>query len=215
MTSPSLADLENAQHLGANLRALRQCSGLTQAELAERANISRAYLAALERGLSSATKAPPRPSRSLLGAIASALGVDLAALRDGSSENKSEPAPVQPTLWEATPGLLSFKALAGETTLRPGKRWTWPEAEGVIHVEAYERADLGLEPNCQVLVRRQNVGDSPEGLCLIAQGGTWRWERIAQIQQRAFTLAPDGSYQPLAPDANIVAQAIAIIRQVD
>lgn len=212
MTSPSLTDLENARQLGTNLRALRQQAGLTQAELAKSANLSRAYLAALERGFSSATKAPPHPSRSLLRAIAAALGVDLAALRDDSNERKSEP--VQPHLWEAAPGLQSFEAIAGETTLQPGRRWTWPEAEGVIQVEANERADLGLESNCQVLVRRQNVGDAPEGLCLIAQGGTWRWERIARIQQRAFSLAPDGSYQPLAPDASIVAQGIAIIRQI-
>lgn len=214
MTSLSTTDLQNARQLGANLRTLRQQAGLTQAELAERADISRAYLAALERGFSSATKAPPHPSRALLRALATALGVDPAALRDGSSERQSEPPPVQPSLWEAAPGLQSFEPVEGETTLRPGKHWTWPEAEGVVQVAASERADLGLAPDCQVLVRRQ-MGDSPEGLCLISQGGTWRWERIARIQARAFALAPDGSYQPLAPDASIVAQGIAIIRQVD
>ena len=59
--------------LGALLRAQRRAADLSLRELAERTNVSNAYLSQLERGLH-------EPSLSVLKAIASALGVPLGSL---------------------------------------------------------------------------------------------------------------------------------------
>jgi transcriptional regulator with XRE-family HTH domain len=61
--------------LGALLRAQRVAAELSLRELAERTNVSNAYLSQLERGMH-------EPSLTVLRAIASALGVPLGSLLD-------------------------------------------------------------------------------------------------------------------------------------
>jgi transcriptional regulator with XRE-family HTH domain len=61
------------QVLGAAIRAERVAAGLSQRDLAERTDVSNAYLSQIERGLH-------EPSISVLTAIARALDVSLAAL---------------------------------------------------------------------------------------------------------------------------------------
>jgi transcriptional regulator with XRE-family HTH domain len=76
--------------LGALLRAQRVAAELSLRELAERTNVSNAYLSQLERGLH-------EPSLTVLRAIASALGLPLAALLDRAGlleggDSEAEPA---------------------------------------------------------------------------------------------------------------------------
>lgn len=78
--------------LGALLRAHRVAAELSLRELAERTNVSNAYLSQLERGLH-------EPSLTVLRAIASALSVPLGSLldgagllEDGDGEGEGEPA---------------------------------------------------------------------------------------------------------------------------
>lgn len=59
--------------LGENVRALRRERGLTQEELAARAEMERSYVSDLERGTRN-------PSVRALGRLAEALGVEPAAL---------------------------------------------------------------------------------------------------------------------------------------
>lgn len=200
-------DLKHAQELGAKIRWLREKAGLTQNELATRSGISRAYLAALERGLSSATQAPPNPSRRLLKAIATALGIEFETLKEQTKSQESSPR-------QSKTALKRFKLLPGEAHLQPDEPWAWPEADGVVKVETADRPELGLEVGAMVLVRK-GVSESESGLCLIAQEGSWSWEYVARIQQRPFVMARDGSYHPLAATAVIAARAIAILRQVE
>lgn len=61
------------QALGALLRAQRMTAGLSLRELAERTQVSNAYLSQIERGMH-------EPSLRVLNAIANALGVPLATL---------------------------------------------------------------------------------------------------------------------------------------
>jgi transcriptional regulator with XRE-family HTH domain len=77
--------------LGALLRAQRMSAELSLRELAERTNVSNAYLSELERGLH-------EPSLRVLRAIASALGTPLAStlasagvLGDEEGERRAEP----------------------------------------------------------------------------------------------------------------------------
>lgn len=58
----------------AALTAIRELSGLSQAELARRANISQGYISEIEKGAK-------RPSPSMVLRIAETLGVPVAALR--------------------------------------------------------------------------------------------------------------------------------------
>jgi transcriptional regulator with XRE-family HTH domain len=60
--------------LGRVMRRLREGRGLTQVELAQRAQVSQGYLAALEGGLKT------NPSLSTLTKLATALGVPVAEL---------------------------------------------------------------------------------------------------------------------------------------
>jgi transcriptional regulator with XRE-family HTH domain len=66
-------DRTKLEALGSLIRARRSASGLSLRDLAERAKVSNAYLSQIERGLH-------EPSLSVLGAIAAALDVPLAAL---------------------------------------------------------------------------------------------------------------------------------------
>jgi transcriptional regulator with XRE-family HTH domain len=70
---PEAAFKAQLQALGALIRAQRQSAGLSLRELAERTNVSNAYLSQLERGRH-------EPSLTVLKAVADALGVPLAAL---------------------------------------------------------------------------------------------------------------------------------------
>jgi transcriptional regulator with XRE-family HTH domain len=72
--------------LGALIRAQRVTAGLSLRDLAERTNVSNAYLSQIERGLH-------EPSISVLGAIAAALDVSLEALlaRAGLLAPEAEP----------------------------------------------------------------------------------------------------------------------------
>jgi transcriptional regulator with XRE-family HTH domain len=63
-----------AQTLGIAVRRLREGRRLTQVELAQRAQVSQGYLAALESGLKT------NPSLSTLTKLATALGVPVAKL---------------------------------------------------------------------------------------------------------------------------------------
>jgi len=63
--------------LGAVLRDRRQAAGLSLRELAERADVSNAYLSQLERGLH-------EPSLGVLRAVTAALGLDLGTVLAGA-----------------------------------------------------------------------------------------------------------------------------------
>jgi len=63
--------------LGALLRDRRQAAGLSLRELAERADVSNAYLSQLERGLH-------EPSLGVLRAVTAALGLDLGTVLAGA-----------------------------------------------------------------------------------------------------------------------------------
>jgi transcriptional regulator with XRE-family HTH domain len=78
--------------LGELLRAQRLAGGLTLRELAERTNVSNAYLSQLERGLH-------EPSLSVLRAVASALGLPLGVLltRAGVLENEGDGSALRDT----------------------------------------------------------------------------------------------------------------------
>jgi len=169
--------------LGDRLRSLRAERGLTQTELASRAGLSRAYLAALERGLSSATKRPPNPTRGTLSAIARALGVTVESLRAPRAAPEPSSAPIHAP-------------------------WQPPEADAVEVVTA-DVSELGLVTGDQVFVRNDPAA---EGVCLLRQGLTARWSQIARIGDRPFELAPDGSYRPLGNGVRVVGRAIALVR---
>lgn len=188
------------------LRDLRQAADLTQTELARRAGISRAYLAALERGWSSATKAPPNPSRQLLAAIAQALGVTLADLR---GIQPSLPLPFQSPV--PAPDLELLGAAPGPM---PGQAspWQLPEADGVVQVAAGVDEALGLAPGDRVLVRYLADGAVAEGLCLLESKKAWSWGRIAMIANQPYLGAPDGSFRPMPKETRAIALAIALVR---
>lgn len=190
------------------LRDLRQAAGLTQTELATRAGISRAYLAALERGWSSATKAPPNPSRQLLSAIAHALGLTVADLR---GLQPSLPLPFQPPA--PPPGLELLGAAPGPL---PGtsKPWELPAADGVVQVQEGVDEALGLSAGDWVLIRRLAPDEVAEGLCLLEAKATWSWGRIARIANQPYVSAPDGSFRPMPKELKAIAAAIALIRPI-
>ncbi len=192
--------------LAQRLRDLRQAAELTQTELASRAGISRAYLAALERGWSSATKAPPNPSRELLSSLAHALGVTVADLR---GMQPSLPLPFQPPA--PAPGLELLGAAPGP---RPGRTsgWELPAADGVVRVEAGVDEALGLSPGDHVLIRHLVAGVTAEGLCLLEGESGWSWGRIALIAGLPYVSAPDGSFRPMPKATRAIARAIALVR---
>lgn len=192
--------------LARRLRDLRQAAGLTQTELAARAGISRAYLAALERGWSSATKAPPNPSRALLSAIAQSLGVTVADLR---GQEPMPPLPFQPPV--SRPGLELLGSAPGASASATGP-WEWPTADGVVQVASGVDETLGLALGDWVLVRRLAAGEPAEGLCLLEQGQAWSWGRIALIAQQPYVSAPDGSFHPMPKERRAIARAIALVK---
>lgn len=198
--------MQAAPELAQRLRDLRRAAGLTQTELASRAGMSRAYLAALERGWSSATKAPPNPSRELLGSLAHALGVTVADLR---GLQPSLPLPFQP----APQPLLELLGTApGPVPARP-TAWEVPSADGVVRVGSEDEA-LGLVAGDEVLVRRLAAGEAAEGLCLLERAGGWSWGRIAMIAGQPYVSAPDGSFRPMPKDLRAIARAIALFRNL-
>ena len=77
--------------LGALLRAQRVAADLSLRELAERTNVSNAYLSQLERGLH-------EPSLTVLRAIASALGVPLGSLLDRAGLLERGDAEAEPAM---------------------------------------------------------------------------------------------------------------------
>lgn len=188
--------------LSARLRSLRATANLTQKALAERAQLSRAYLAALERGLHSGTQAPPRPSRAVLSRLAIALGVPPAELLQGPLPFAAE-AMVSLPCWGEAPG---------PNMPEVDVPWRWPEAEAVVHVTAGVAPGLGLEAGDSVLVRTCLPGSAPQGLCLFASRGTWQWGRVGYIQDRPYLEAADGSYRPLSIGCEVLARAIAVVR---
>ncbi|HEY9898735.1 MAG TPA: helix-turn-helix transcriptional regulator [Pantanalinema sp.] len=205
MVPPSRGD-----RLAERLSELRKAAGLTQVQLAERAGISRAYLAALERGLSSATKAPPNPSREILDALARALGLDRAALLGQPERQTALPFPEEAAASLSRLGFAPAPAPGGEA-----EAWALPVADGVVEVADGVDEALGLSPGDGVLVRTLAPGaEAPEGLCLIETGGAWTWGRLARIAGQPFASAPDGSYRPLGKGAVVRAEAIALVRRL-
>ncbi|MBO9541882.1 helix-turn-helix transcriptional regulator [bacterium] len=200
-----------AERLAERLSELRKAASMTQSQLAERAGISRAYLAALERGFSSATKAPPNPSRQVLEDLARALGVERAALLGDRTHQPSLPFPEPSPL----PALRHLGCAPGPVPAEDGSPWALPEAEGVVEVGLEVDEGLGLVPGDSVLIRWLSpVDEEPEGLCLIEQSGRWAWGRIAYIAKQPFMSAPDGSYRPFPKGAIAKAVAIALVRRL-
>lgn len=191
------------------LRDLRLAAGLTQMALARRAGISRAYLAALERGWSSATKAPPNPSRQLLGAIAQVLGLSVAEL---TGSQPSLPLPFQAP--SPVPGL---ELLGGAPGPQPFKSspWELPEADGIFRVHAGVDEALGLSSGDEVLIRRLGPDDVADGLCLLETRDSWSWGRIALIAKAPYVSAPDGSFRPMPEGTRAIAVAIALVRPLN
>lgn len=198
-----------APELAQRLRDLRRAADLTQTELASRAGISRAYLAALERGFSSATKAPPNPSRELLASLAHALGVTVADLR---GIQPTLPLPLQLPSPASGPDLLG--AAPGPRSGGQGD-WRLPESDGVVAVQAGVDEGLGLVPGDHVLVRRLGPDERAEGLCLLESGKTWTWGRLAWIASQPYVSAPDGSFRPLSKETRAIARAIALVRSLE
>jgi transcriptional regulator with XRE-family HTH domain len=199
-----------AERLAECLAELRKAAGLTQAQLAERVGISRAYLAALERGLSSATKAPPNPSRQILDALARELGLDRAALL-GEPERQTVLSFSEP----AAPLLLHLGFAPAPAAGGVSEAWALPVTDGVIEVAEGVDEALGLVPGDGVLIRHLAPGaETPEGLCLIESGGLWMWGRVVRISGQPFVSAPDGSYRPLGKGAVIRGEAIALVRRL-
>ncbi|HEY9854931.1 MAG TPA: helix-turn-helix transcriptional regulator [Stenomitos sp.] len=188
------------------LRDLRQAAGLTQLELATRAGISRAYLAALERGWSSATKAPPNPTRQVLSTLAHALGITVADLR---GQQPTLPLPFQ--MPAPQPGLELLGSAPGAKSSN-AEPWEWPAADGVVQVNPGVDEALGLMPGDWVLIRHLESGEVAEGLCLLEAAGTWSWGRIALIAQQPYVSAPDGSFRPMPKGMRAIARAIALTR---
>lgn len=172
---------------------MRQAAGLTQQELAGRAGISRAYLAALERGLSSATKAPPNPSRKLLHAIATGLSLTLEGLFEGPEPSGAS-------------GLVVFGDPAGASFVLPSN-------DGVVVVDEGIDPALGLCAKDVVLVRRLLPAESvPEGLCLFETPRGVRWGRVAHIGQQPYIEGIDKSFRPLGKQVTALAVGIAVLR---
>ncbi len=69
--------------IGGNIKKNRNSKGLTQKELAEKANISRSYLADVERNRYN-------PSIDTLKSLASALDINLIDLLNGSNNNQKQ-----------------------------------------------------------------------------------------------------------------------------
>lgn len=200
-----------AERLAERLSELRKAAGLTQSQLAERAGISRAYLAALERGLSSATKAPPNPSRAILDDLARSLGIERAALLGAADRQPVLPFP-EPS---AMPSLLRLGVAPGPAPRGEADPWGLPAADGVVEVAEGVDEALGLAPGDAVLIRLLAPGaEAPEGLCLIESAGAWAWGRVAYIAKQPFMSAPDGSYRPFAKGAVVRAAAIALVRRL-
>lgn len=201
----------NGEKLAERLPALRKAAGLTQTQLAERAGISRAYLAALERGLSSATKAPPNPSRAILDGLAHALGLSSRADLLGEPERQA----LLPFPGQATPALSRLGFAPAPAGGDEGEPWALPFADGVVEVTEGVDEALGLVPGDGVLIRSLEPADEPpEGLCLVEARGVWTWARVARIAGQPFVSAPDGSYRPLAKGTRIRAEAIALVRRL-
>lgn len=189
---------EVALALAERLRTLRAQRGLTQEALAARAQLSRAYLAALERGHHSATKAPPRPSRAVLLRLASALELPPQELLQPTLPAPPVTVSEAPPCWGEAPGAVG--------TPEP---WAWPAAEGVVRVSA---AGAGLVAGDVVLVRQWRGDEVPEGLSLLERQGAWSWGRLALIQGRTYLEAEDGAYHPLTGAWRPVARALGIWR---
>ena len=86
--------------LGAQLRTQRQGADLSLRELAQRTNVSNAYLSQVERGLH-------EPSLSVLRAITSALGVPLGSLLAGAGLlERTEPPGGDPAVRETEAAIL-------------------------------------------------------------------------------------------------------------
>jgi transcriptional regulator with XRE-family HTH domain len=91
--------------LGALLRAQRIAADLSLRELAERTNVSNAYLSQLERGLH-------EPSLSVLSAIASALEVPLGPLLTRVGMLQAPEADHDPSLRETEAAILRDRELS-------------------------------------------------------------------------------------------------------
>ncbi|AOH84273.1 XRE family transcriptional regulator [Sphingomonas panacis] len=76
--------MEAREILARNLRILRRVRGWSQEELADRAEIDRTYVSALERCIYAA-------SVDVLDRLAAALSVDVAALLDADAAESLEP----------------------------------------------------------------------------------------------------------------------------
>ena len=98
--------MADSQQLGVRLRQFRQAGDLSQAEVAGRARVSKAYVSQLERGLCK------QPSYEVLRRIATALGLSIAELT-------GEPLVWDPTLTGEVPG--SLRAFADSARLPEGE----------------------------------------------------------------------------------------------
>jgi len=173
------------ERLARNLRALRQARGLTQQALCEAAGLSRAYLAALERGLSSATRRPPRPTWPLLEAIARSLAVSLDDLVAGDGHLNEVPPPPSQVL----PGwpVATLESPRGGDTRWDGLsevRAVWPLTQPAGPWQA--GAVLGLRP--------LRVAEDPEGWVIEPGVGPVEWVRVGP---RRYRRMPDETLVPV------------------
>ena len=103
--------------LGALLREERRAAGLSQRELAERTNVSNAYLSQVERGRH-------EPSLRVLTAVASTLGVSLQALLtragilDAGDDDREARLPTTEAAILGDPGLSEAQRFALLTVYR-------------------------------------------------------------------------------------------------
>ena len=106
--------MSKASHFGARLRELRESSGLTQAQLAERAGLHPQGVVKLERG-------EREPAWATVVALAEALGVDCRAFLEEPSKAASEPrGPGRPP--KAPPSVPPAEDLEATAKDRKGRK---------------------------------------------------------------------------------------------
>lgn len=113
------------QHVGTNIRSLRDEQGLSQQDLADQAGVSRRTIAALETGLVNISLAK-------LDAIAVVLGVDFRTIV--SAPELKEQALVNVLAWQGDKEESKATLLASVPSRSQVELWTWSLAVGESYI---------------------------------------------------------------------------------
>lgn len=216
--------VEMQTDLGRQIKYYRKKVGLTQVQLAEKANISRSYLGDIEGSRYNA-------SLDTLYAIASALGVGIAELlgpdkrllrQGGASGGEADPGPFIPAtgtvpilgVIRAGQPLLAEEHIEGYMPVMVNK----PEEYFCLRVTGDSMTGAGIVPGSKVLIHRQTCAENGQIVVCRVNGNDATLKRFKQQGETVILLPENSLYEPLILPCSDFdsgeAELIGVVKQI-